>query len=377
VRRALRPHPLIGLAVLAACADRVDPFIADRVLTATPIGAPHLALTVGDPLLLEIASSAIPPDALLAQGPLGMPIELTPTLEDLELRVSEAGACATCVELNVQAVGRLRLHTSLFDASAIPWQATAGAPLRLESTVVDKGLRIDAQWTEIPVRSAVQLEQLPPTLEAIASGFIASWVQTTLTETLRERTPIATIDTAGLPLISLRAVPDDRVHLQAHLAVPVVVDALPTPPDPGDGWALVIPQAVAVALARHHALKDSDRSYFIEPTVIELDGSTLRAQLRVWRAGRRAHYKSILVEGIVSVREGDIFVSPTHAETYASMAWKGGLDTAILGAKLRKWVERGEIRIPAKLQTPWGHVRVQKVTGREGHVIVEGAFTPT
>jgi len=376
VRRPLRRRRLIGLAVLVGCSARVDPFADDRQWVPTASAPHHVALAVSPPLLSELAQSALPAEPLVAQGPLGMPIEITPVLRGLEVRVSEWDPCLTCVDLDVEAAGQLHLRSPLLDAPAIPWQAQLSAPVRLETTHADPLLEVEAQWAEVPVQTDVQLQQLSPALEAIASGFIASWVQTLLTDALREPTPIATLKNTDIPLMSLSPVPDDRIHLQAHLAIPTEVEAAPLAPEVGEGWVLATPLSVVTALARHHAMADSGRAYFIEPTVIELDGATLRAQIRVWRRGRKAHYKAVLVEGIVSVREGTVVIAPTHADTFASMNWRGGLDTAILGAKLKRWVERGEVRVPARLSTPWGEIRVKRVVGEGGQVHLYGGFTP-
>jgi hypothetical protein len=340
-------------------------------------GPPHVSLRVAEALLVDIATAAIPPDPLVVQGPLGMPIEVAPTVEALQIEVVETDVCPSCVDIDVQAQGRLDLHTALLDAADVPWRAQVGAPLRVDASSGTSGLRLDAQWAATPVRSAVQIEQGSAAVEAIVSGFVTGWLQTFLTDALRDPTRIATLSLDGVPVHDVQLTPDDALHVHAHLALPVIAPQLPPAPDPEAGWVLTLPTSVALALARHHALRDSERAYFIEPTDISLDGATLNAQVRIWKAGRRAHYKSVLIEGIVSVREGDILVSPTRAETFASMAWRGGLDTAILGAKLRKWVEKGEIRLPATLQTPHGVIRVKQVLGDKGHILVRGGFSPT
>jgi hypothetical protein len=379
VLRALRRRDLAVLLTLAGCGERVDPFAADRDhdLQGQAVGPAHVSLRVGDALLLDIASAAIPPEPLLVQGPLGMPIAVTPSIEGLQLQITETEVCPRCVDVDIQAQGRLDLRTAILNASDIPWRAQVGAPLHINSDPAAEGLGLDAQWAAVPVRSTVQIEQGSATADAIVSGFVSGWLETVLTDALREPTRIATLGLDGVPFRDVRLTPDPFLHVQAHLALPVTAPDLPPPPNPENGWVLTLPTSVALAMARHHALRDSHKAYFIEPTTIDLDGATLNAQVRIWRAGRKAHYKSVRIEGIVSVREGDIILAPTHAETFASMAWRGGLDTAILGAKLRKWVEKGEIRLPATVQTPHGVIRVQQVLGENEHIRVHGDFSPT
>ncbi len=352
----------------------MDPFAGDRLLSSEASGPPHLSLAVGDPLLTDIANGLLPDGALETAGLLGMPLEITPEIATVHLAVTATDVCADCVDVDVTASGTASLTTSLIEAPFIPWRARAGAPIRLESEATDTGLRLQAQWGALPVRTAVELQQLPPTIEALASGFIGGWLETTLTDALRSAVHIATLDTTGVPLLSLRAVPDEVLRIDGYLSAPVEIEQPTDLPDPGNGWVLVVPNQSLLALARHNAMRDADKAYYIEPTVLEVDGSTLNAQIRIWRGGRKEHYKSVMVEGIISVRDGDIMIAPTLAETFASQRWRGGLDTAILTAKLRKWVQKGEIRLNGSLPTPAGRIRLTKVSGETDHLIIRGTF---
>lgn len=362
--------------MIAGCAARVDPFADDRALVANASGPPHLTLAVGDPLLLHVVDGILPNEPIETPGPLGMPLRIQPEVVNARLRVRETDACEACVDLEVTANGTAGLSTPLLNAPAIPWRADVGAPLRLDTEQTVNGLRIEAQWGALPVRTTVELAQLPPTIEALASGFISGWLETTLTELLREPAHLVTLDTTGVPLVALKATPGDVIRVDGYIGAPVQIDSESAVPDPGDGWALVVPNETLLALARHNAMREFDKKYYIEPTVLEVDGHTLNAQIRIWRGGRKAHYKSVLVEGVVSIRDGDLWVEPTLADPFASTRWKGGLDTAILTAKLRKWVEKGEVRMDGTLKTPAGEIRLTEISGHGDALVIRGTFEP-
>mgnify|MGYP006928178450 CR=1 FL=1 len=373
------PGPLlrIGLiALISGCGARVDPFAADRTIARAAAGPPHLALAVGDPLLLDVAQGLLPQRPIVTPGPFGMPIEIVPAITGIHLEVRPADVCADCVDVDVTASGTARLTTALLDAPSVPWRVRAGAPIRFDVKSTSHALDIGAQWGALPVRSAVELSLLPPTVEALASGFVGGWLENALTELLREQVHLLTLDTSAVPLSSLRAIPGEVTRVDAYLSSVVEAASLETLPDPGDGWVLVVPVATAVAIARHNARGESEKKYFIEPTVIRLDGASLTAQIRIWRGGRKEHYKSVLVEGIVSIRQGDLIIEPTLADSFASTGWRGGFDTAILESKLRKWVEKGEIRVSGTLPTPAGDIRIRKIVGEGDNVVIRGTFEP-
>jgi len=315
-----------------------DPLAGQRAALDAAAAAPlpedwpaHASLVLSRSLLAESISSAL--DRPLAGGPpmemniLNTRVRAQPEVSSREITLTASTTCLSCLELRADLRGahqvRIENNTGSRELE-LPWSAGFTALFEIGAEDGPTGGRQIVARVAAPAEweAALEIDRLP----ALLGDMLGAGLERALKQQLAAR------ELPAIPLVRLRA--SDPVPLRQARVRPaedgaIAVDlgfGLPTTsavtalPDPGDGWAAVLPTGTLQGVLSALVLRHPPQGEPVAPEITGLstEGGQMTIDLRAWPLEGRPWWTPPPRDLRVSLRpeltEGEIRVTAVDAE---------------------------------------------------------------
>jgi hypothetical protein len=330
---------LVALALGAGCAGKpVDPLAADRAQLLAlddeppPEGWPSDATVfIGHELIraqLQAAFDDARGEAAKQPAfttPLG-DIRMVPTARVRGVRLAPSDACAECVTVSTLVEGELQIGVTgpvgeaSYDAQ---YTAAASSAWRLALVSEEGRQRVSLRAvTGEEWKVDVKLSGLPGPLNAVFSGGLTEQVRGLVDEGLLHTIPIA--DLPDDELVHIRGLRARTVLTKpgtAHYVVAVEVSFVAlrrgdvgAPPDPGEGFSVVIPEPTLLGLVQAATLRaEPADGHVAEPLSLDVDGDRFELLLRIWEIAPKPKSRDFRIGGRFILEDGEVRVSADEA----------------------------------------------------------------
>jgi hypothetical protein len=300
-------------------------------------------------------------------------LKVTPSLV-VQSVTSRPGACPGCLDLVVAATGDA--HWELAGVSGSTDYA-AGATARVQlSTQVDGTSRVlMADVTRLQnvsfTAGVAKGIDLGPALEA--------WLAQAVDDAL-EATPLATVDTAELPLREIRPEVDAAgVRLAILTAAPHggLLASMPVPA-PGE-WAASVSTDTLVSFAAQAGFDKSTGDQTVEVTSLSVTDDRFNLGLRIWSTAFPAWWHDYAVTGDIELTGGKLTLAPRNAEPGDASPGAGVVDSlaALAGTPIVNMITDAlATTVPVPAAQAGGMTwNIARVEGLAGIVALHGTVT--
>ncbi len=374
------------LALLLACGPDIHSLYEAEREAALSVASerpadwqPDLVIAIGENALATAVDAAA--TAALATGanltlalPLGASAKISPTFTVQKATLSPSDACAACLHFDLEGVGRVGWSlANLGDRFTAILEVGGVMELRVEDghRVVAKPFRVGK--VELKIGDVGSLSASPARL-------LQDFVRRAIGENLPP-IPLADLAASGLPMRDLRlSTAAGQVRIEMLSNVPGARPATVGAPGP-DAIILGLSETALGGLLRRAAFEKGLLQYdtAIDPRAIEVEGSTVRLDLRVWRLAGAGWYRDYEVQGDLALADKKLKLTP---KTVVEVAQSPGAEladpiAALFESAILDAIASGLDRsLPAARREDVGAVGLRavasQVRGENDTLIVEG-----
>jgi hypothetical protein len=349
------PHPEAPLAARLAQLDVLDraPLEPEWPAQATVVVSDSLV----DRLVAEVAQSRPIPEIAI-RPPLGFEIRARPRLGAPRVGLAASPRGPWCIDVAMGWQGHLGLSLAGWSAD-VAWRSDVGATVAILGIPTPDGLLVSLEpvareaWTV-----DVALEGVPAPYDRIVSHAVERQLEIGVREAgpLSAAIPLALVPLHGpVRLRGLRAWAGEDLAIDLAFST-MSAGAVASVPDPGEGFAVVLPAATLLGLAQAALIRQGPtRAYQPEPTVLHLDGGRFELWLRVWKQGRRPRWREYVLRGTIGfLPAGGLAFHAEDVDEVARENWSTAIDPLIRGLVLRALESAADVQVPARYVQPLG-----------------------
>ncbi len=346
---------------------------------------PQATLVVGRKLerrMLKMGVDAMMngvPEQLDVPVPVLGSVAVRPSLDAPQVKLKSSKACDGCVRADVEWAGTLDVGKGKRNKS-LPWTADTVTTLAFVTTD-----RNGAQVVELrpqpdgPQGVRVDVPALPPLYDSVVNGAMSHELRRQLDEgalseplQVLSLPPESGVKVRDLAVKARRGVELDLAFVTLHSGTVASV------PDPGDGWAAVIPADTLLGLVHANAVQqEMVKGYAAEPTSLTIEDGRFEMGLKLWKAAKKPKYREYIVRGTVALQQGRLQFAADSAQSVGG-GFFGDPMGAFVNAKLLEAMNEGaSVALPGRQTLKLGDqklvVRMDRVVADDDMVLVYGS----